>query len=144
VPSGHAAAFTREQQREPRCCVRCRPVDIRETWRADATSHLRPGESIQAVIPGQTSFPHPVLIASVYGMVRRTARLVVATNERILIFRRTSSGALDEYLGERPRGTRIGPPHSLFVFYRTNALGERLYVHRRWFKDVRAADAAIA
>ncbi len=118
-------------------------MGVRETWQADASPYLRPGESIQAVIPGQTSFPHPVLIAGLYGIARRTARLVVATNERILIFRRTSSGALDEYLGERPRNTLIGPPHSRFVFYRTSALGERLYIHRRWFNDVRAADTAI-
>lgn len=119
-------------------------MSVQDAWRVDAAAHLRPGETIQAVIPGQASFGHPVLIASLYGMWRRTSRLVVASDQRILIFRRTASGALAELLAERPREIAIGPPHALFVFYRTNVLGERLYIHRRWFKDVRAADAAIA
>ncbi|HEY1778290.1 MAG TPA: hypothetical protein VGG41_19195 [Solirubrobacteraceae bacterium] len=117
---------------------------IRDTWRADASTHLQPGESIQAVVPAQTSYPHPVLVASLYGIARRTARLVIATNERILIFRRTASGALGELLEERPRDIVIGPPRAVFVFYSTTALGERLYIHRRWWNDIRAADEASA
>lgn len=139
------AEIMREPQRAvPRCAYAFGSMSVQEAWRVDAAAHLRPGETIQAVIPAQTSYPHPVLIASFYGMWRRTSRLVIATNERILIFRRTASGVLAELLAERPRDITIGPPHALFVFYRTNVLGERLYIHRRWFKDVRAADAAIA
>ena len=77
-------------------------------------------------------------------MLRRASRLVVATDQRILIFRPNPDGRAGELLGERPRTIVIGPPHALFVFYRTNVVGERLYIHRRWFKNVRAADGAIA
>lgn len=117
-------------------------MDPRESWRAAANPYLHAGELIQAVIPAQASFPHPVMIATVYGMLRHTARLVVATNERILIFRRTSTGALGDFVEERGRDIEIGPPRAKFVFYHTNRLGERLYIHRRWFKDVRVADSA--
>jgi hypothetical protein len=37
-----------------------------------------------------------------------------------------------------PRDTRIGVPSGLW--WRSDTLGERLYVHRRFHKDVTAAD----
>ena len=46
-----------------------------------------------------------------------------------------------EVLSEHPRATRLGPPHGLW--YRTDALGSRLYIGRIYQKDVVAADAAL-
>ena len=121
-----------------------RAMGIQETWRVDAGRYLRPDEGIEAVIPAEAIFPNPVPIATIVIALRGASRLVVATNQRILIFRRGFFGALGDLLDERPRHVAIGPPHAPFVFFRAEALGERLYIHRRWFKDVRAADAAIA
>ena len=118
-------------------------MGARDTWRAAAGPYLRPGEEIQAVIPAEALFPNPVPVATVILMLRRASRLVIATNQRILIFRRTNMGALGAPLGERSRDIATGPPHSIFVHYRTKALGDRLYIHRRWFNDVKAADAAL-
>jgi len=76
--------------------------------------------------------------------VRHAMRVVVVTNERILIFRvRWRNGAIEEFLTDGPRETVIGPPHSLYMYYRTDALGERLWINRRWFKDVTAVDALL-
>ena len=36
--------------------------------------------------------------------------------------------------------TKIGPASGLW--YRTEALGERLYIHKRFHKDIAAADGA--
>jgi hypothetical protein len=41
-------------------------------------------------------------------------------------------------LAELPHQTLIGPAHGLW--YRTNALGQRLYINYRFQKDVAAAD----
>jgi hypothetical protein len=41
---------------------------------------------------------------------------------------------------ELPRATRIGPASGLW--WKCESLGEKLYVHKRFHKDVEAADAA--
>jgi hypothetical protein len=43
-----------------------------------------------------------------------------------------------EILRELPRQTLIGPAHGLW--YRVDSLGERLYINKRFHKDIRAAD----
>jgi hypothetical protein len=44
-----------------------------------------------------------------------------------------------DVLHELPRSTRIGPASGLW--YKTEALGERLYVAKRFHKDIEEADA---
>jgi hypothetical protein len=41
-------------------------------------------------------------------------------------------------LRELPRSIIIGPAHGLW--YRFDSLGEKMYVNKRFFKDVEAAD----
>ena len=48
------------------------------------------------------------------------------------------SGTPKRLLRELPRATRIGPASGLW--YRTEALGERIYVHKRFHKDIEIAD----
>jgi hypothetical protein len=48
---------------------------------------------------------------------------------------------VNDVVNELPRSTRIGPPKG--VWFKTDALGERLYVAKRFFKDVEAADAVL-
>jgi hypothetical protein len=45
---------------------------------------------------------------------------------------------IKEILRELPRQTLIGPAHGLW--YRVDSLGERLYINKRFHKDIRAAD----
>jgi hypothetical protein len=49
---------------------------------------------------------------------------------------------IKEVLRELPRSTRIGPPSGLW--YKTEVLGERMYINKRFHKDVEAADQAVA
>jgi hypothetical protein len=44
---------------------------------------------------------------------------------------------------ELPRSTRLGPPTGL-LWHLIPVEGEKLRVHRRFFKDVQAADAATS
>jgi hypothetical protein len=69
-------------------------------------------------------------------------RVVVVTDRRILVCRsgRFSTTPVNEVLRELPRSTRIGPPSGLW--WKSESLGERLYVHKRFHKDVNAADGA--
>ncbi|MGK2957413.1 MAG: hypothetical protein ACSLFB_03225 [Acidimicrobiales bacterium] len=46
---------------------------------------------------------------------------------------------IKEVMTELPRNTNIGPASGLW--YRCSTLGERLYIHKRFHKDVVLADS---
>jgi hypothetical protein len=46
-----------------------------------------------------------------------------------------------DLIRELPRHTRVGPPSGLW--WRCETLGELLYIHKRFHKDVTAADAVL-
>jgi hypothetical protein len=41
---------------------------------------------------------------------------------------------------ELPRATRIGP--ATVLWFKSTALGEKMYIHKRFHKDIEAADRA--
>jgi hypothetical protein len=119
-------------------------VAIRDKIRANAGHLLRPGEVIQAVIPAQTVSQYFALISYWIIIFANAHRVIVATDQRILVcrsgrFTMTPVGAVER---EVPRGTLIGPAHGLW--YKCESLGERLYIHRRFHKDIAEADATAA
>jgi hypothetical protein len=114
---------------------------IRDTLRANAAHLLQPGETVQEVFAAQTASPYWALLSYWIVMFKNAYRVVVVTNQRILV---TKSGRLrttpvGEVVGEFPRSTKIGPASG--VWYKCDTLGERLYVHKRYHKDIAAADA---
>lgn len=119
-------------------------VAIRDKMRANAAHVLQPGENVQAVFAGQTVSPYWILVSSLIILFGNTYRVVVVTDRRILLCRsgRLRMTSVNEVLRELPRGTRIGPPEGLW--WRCETLGEKLYVHRRFHKDVNAADGVAA
>jgi len=119
-------------------------VAIREKIRANAAPLLREGEEIQAVIPAQTISAYYALISAWIIILLNGHRVIVATDRRILLCGsgRFSLTEVREVLAELPRQTAIGP--ALGLWYKTESLGERLYIHRRFHKDVAAADGAVA
>jgi hypothetical protein len=123
--------------------VDARPVAIQDKIKANASPLLQQGEEIQAVIPAQTISAYYALISIWILFLLNGHRVIVATNRRILV---CSSGRLsitqvNEVLAELPRQTVIGPAHGLW--YKTESLGQRLYINRRFHKDVAAADDAV-
>ena len=114
---------------------------IRDKIRANAAHVLHPGEQIQAVIPAQITSGWMALISYWIIIIRGAYRVVIATDRRILVCKsgRMRMTPVNEVLREGPRATLIGPPSGLW--YRTDALGERLYIHKRFHKDIREADA---
>jgi hypothetical protein len=117
---------------------------IRDKLQANAAHLLQPGETVQAVFCAQTTSQYFALISFWIIILTNAYRVVVVTDRRILVcgsgrFRVTP---VKDVVRELPRSTRIGPPSGLW--WRSETLGQKLYVHKRFHKDVNAADAVLS
>jgi hypothetical protein len=118
-------------------------VALRDKLRNNAAPYLQPDETVQAVFCAQTTSQYFALISYWIILFTNAYRVVVVTDRRILVCRsgRMSVSPVKEVLLELPRETRIGPPSGLW--WRCETLGEKIYVNRRFHKDVNTADAAL-
>jgi len=120
-------------------------VALRDSMRDSAAQYLRPGEPIQAVIGAQTA---SAWLAGLTGFLvflsLNKYRIIVATPTRIVVLDagKTSLKKARGVVTELPRSTRLGPGTG--VWHRVQAGSETLRVHRRFFKDLEAADSALA
>lgn len=118
---------------------------LRDSMRDSAAQYLRPGEPIQAVIGAQTA---SAWLAGLTGFLvflsLNKYRIIVATPTRIVVLDagKTSLKKARGVVTELPRSTRLGPGTG--VWHRVQAGSETLRVHRRFFKDLEAADSALA
>jgi hypothetical protein len=117
---------------------------IRDQLRANAAHLLESGETIQAVFCAQTTSQYYNLLSTLIIILSDAYRVVVVTDKRILVCRsgRFRMTPVKHAIAELPRNTRIGPPSGLW--WRCETLGELLYIHKRFHKDVTAADAVLA
>lgn len=115
---------------------------LRDTMAARAQPYLQPGERIQAVFGGQKITQWWILLSAAILLVANRYRTVVVTDRRILVLAgtRMSQTKVTGVLAEVPRATLIGPASGLW--WKCESLGEPLYVHKRFHKDVLAADTA--
>ncbi|MGD9793870.1 MAG: hypothetical protein AB7V43_10350 [Acidimicrobiia bacterium] len=113
---------------------------IRDKLRNNVAPHLQPGEQVQAVFGAQTTSQYFALLSYWIIILKNSYRVVAVTDRRILVFRagRLSTTKVTSLVGEYPRSTRIGPASGLW--YKCDAFPERLYVHKRYHKDIAAAD----
>jgi hypothetical protein len=116
-------------------------VALRDKLRENAQPHLREGEVIEAVIPAQTTSAYMALISYWIIIFANAYRVIVVTDQRILVCRsgRFRITPVGEVLHEAPRSTRIGPAGGLW--HKTEALGEKLHIAKRFHKDIEEADA---
>ena len=115
---------------------------IRDKMQKNVEPYLQPGERVQAIFGAQTTSQYFALIS--YWIIAKNAyRVVVATDRRILVCHagRVSTTKVKDVIAELPRNTRIGPAKGLW--YRCDSLGDRLYVHKRFHKDIAEADASL-
>jgi hypothetical protein len=119
-------------------------MGIREKIRANAAHLVVPGETIQVVIPAQTTSQYFALLSVWIIIFSNAYRAIIVTDRRIFVCRsgRFRMSPVKDVVQEVPRNIRIGPAHGLW--YRTEALGMRLYINRRFQKDVEAADAGAS
>jgi hypothetical protein len=120
-------------------------LTLRDSMRDSAAQYLRPGEPVQAVIGAQTASQWLAALTGVFvflGLNRY--RILVVTPTRILVLDagKVSMKKARAVVTELPRSTRLGPGTGLW--HRIPAGGENLRVHRRFFKDLETADAALA
>jgi hypothetical protein len=118
---------------------------IREKLRERVQPFLEPGEQVQAVFPAQTG-PNPkymFLTWLVYFWIKYV--VVAVTDRRIAVFRtsKLAPSKPRELAGSYPRESKLGgAPGSLWGSFELG--GTKYWVHRRFRKDVDAADGALS
>jgi hypothetical protein len=118
---------------------------LRDTMRSTAAQFLRPGEPIQAVIGAQTASQWLAALTGVFVFLGLNSyRIIAVTPTRIVVLDagRTSMKKARGVVTELPRSTRLGPGTGMW--HRIPAGNETLRVHRRFFKDLDAADSVTA
>ena len=118
---------------------------LRDSMRDSAAQYLRPGEPIQAVIGAQTASAWLARLTGVLVFLSLNKyRIIAVTPTRIVVLDagKTSMKKARGVVAELPRSTRLGPGTG--VWHRVPAGRETLRVHRRFFKDLDTADAALA
>lgn len=118
------------------------PIAIRDKIIENTKSYLQPGEQVQQAFAAQTFNGNWAFLSAWIVLFKSSYRCVLVTDRRIAVFDtgKFRASAPKSLLRDVPRATRIGPAKGLW--YKTEALGERLYVHKRFHKDIAAADAA--
>jgi hypothetical protein len=117
---------------------------LRDKLRSNAQAHLDQGETIQAAFPAQTGpSPYFLLLSYIFFFWLRSF-VVAATDRRIVVFKSSvwRPSLTREIVDTHPRETRLGPPGK-GLYHAVHLGDERYWVHRRFFKDVRAADEAL-
>jgi len=114
---------------------------MRDRIQEKAAPFLQPGEVIQHCFAAQAASPYWSLLSYWIIIVKNANRAVVATDRRIIVFQSSRMGFsnIKSVKRELPRSTRIGPVDAK-LWAKVDSLGETLYIHRRFFKDVEAAD----
>jgi hypothetical protein len=114
---------------------------IRERITEHAQPLLEPGEQIQAVIPAQTKNGWLGALGIIWLIFVNRYRPIIVTDRRIAI---TDSGKWAQakptaIIQSLPRTTQIGPPSG--IWWKCTSLGEPLFIHKRFHKDVDLADS---
>jgi hypothetical protein len=121
-------------------------MGIRTKLENNVQPQLEPGETLRAVFPAQGG-PNPWLLAfSGYLIFMWLAKYVIiaVTDKRIVVFKASALGTTKpkEVLATFPRDTRLGPVSG--IWGKLELGGTRYYVHKRYQKDIEAANAAPA
>jgi hypothetical protein len=131
---------------ENRCVVARRTghVALRDKLQKAVAPHLEPGENVRAIFGAQTKSQYFALISYWILVSQKAWRVVAATDRRIVVFQsgRWGMTKVEGITAQVRRETQIGPTKGLW--YRFDGLGERLYIHKRFHKDVAQADAWVA
>ena len=110
-----------------------------------ALPHLEPGERVQSVFLAQTGpSPYWILLSAWIVIFSAGYSVVVVTDRAILVLRggRMVPSRVKGVRYRAPRNQWFGLPTGLWG--RVAIAGRGFWVHRRFHKDVLAADAALA
>ena len=118
---------------------------LRDSMRESAAQYLRPGEPIQAVIGAQTASQWLAGLTGIFVFLGLNHyRILAVTPSRIVVLDagKSSMKTARGVVTELPRSTRLGPGTG--VWHRVQVGREKLRIHRRFYKDIQAADSALA
>ena len=108
--------------------------------------HLEPGETLQAVFPAQGGINPWMLAFTGYLIFMWLAKYVIiaVTDKRIVVFKASPLATTKpkEVLATFPRDTRLGSVSG--IWGKIELGGTKYYVHKRFHKEVEAANAAPA
>ena len=119
--------------------------------RASATAFLNPGETIQEVLGAQTGSPLVRGIGSAFGLLGALVtvafneyRIVAVTDQRILVLDtgRWGMKTARDVVDNLPRSVMLGPARG--VWHSIQLPAGKIWIHRRFYKDIEAADRMIA
>ena len=116
---------------------------LRDAMLKSSAQYLEPSETVDAVFGAQTTSQYLyVLTGGLIFLIINRYRIGVVTQQRILILDAGKMGMRKArgVVAELPRSTQLGPASGIWHIIPAN--GEDLHVHRRFFKDLDAADAA--
>ena len=117
---------------------------LRDAMLNSSAQYLEPGETPEAAFGAQTVSQYLfALTGGLIFLLMNHYRIVVVTAQRIVILDAGKLGMRKArgVVGELPRATQLGPASGIWHVIPAN--GETLRVHRRFFKDIQAADAAL-
>jgi hypothetical protein len=120
-------------------------MSLRDSMRDSATPYLRPDETLHAVMGGQTASQWLVpLTGFVFFPLINSYRIIAVTSQRILVLDagKSSMKKARGVVTELPRSTRLGPASG--TWHVIVAGPEKVRVHRRFRKDIEAADNPVA
>ena len=117
---------------------------LRDAQLSSATPFLRPGEPVQAIFGAQTASQWLAALTGIFVFLGfNRYRIVAVTPARIVVLDagKTSMKKARGVVMELPRSTQLGPATGLW--HRIPAGQETLRVHRRFYKELKAADGAV-
>ena len=116
---------------------------LRDKMRESSAQFLDPNEPIEQVFGAQTASQYLAGLTGIFVFLSLNKyRIFAVTPNRIVVLDagKTRMAKARGIVTELPRSTRLGPPAGLWHVIPVGP--EKLRVHRRFFKDVEAADAA--
>jgi hypothetical protein len=114
---------------------------MRDKLREAVSPYLQSDESVEEIFGAQTTSQYFALISIWIIVATKAYRVIAVTDRRILVCQasRWRITKIEGVIAEFPRQTLLGPPKGLWYPCRT--LGQRMYVHKRFHKDIVAADS---
>ena len=118
---------------------------LREKLASRTQPFLEPGEQVQQIFAAQVG-PNPWMIPAIgpiIVMFLSKMRVIAVTDRAVLVLNSSKMTPKPTALLQRlPRQTRLGPIEGK-LWGKITVGGERTWVHKRFRKDVQAADAAL-
>jgi hypothetical protein len=117
---------------------------LRDKLAARAQPYLMPGEQVRQVFMGQSGASPALLFLSGLFAFLFKYRVFVVTDRAIIVLKSGpwTPAKPKELIGRLPREIWLGTSGA--IWHSTQLGPELTYIHRRFFKDLQAADAELA